>query len=397
MRQRIFQVLPTLLLAAAGAAVSILIENIHRHLEVDVTYTSFCNVNSSINCDVVLSSQYAWLFGVSVSLWALLFYVVVAGLAAAFVRSERIVQRQTLATWLLGLAGLGFAFSLYMAFVAFVILDTVCLMCSALYVVSLGLFFATYRLRAATQVLGNSAGKSSGEDRRVLYACVGAALALVASAAWSVAGGGKSPRLDAAGLRAQKADLVKWYQERPKFELSSDGQARGPADAPVTLVEFSDFDCPHCAKLDGLLTQLIRAEKLNVRVVFRHFPLSSDCNPAMQAAVHPRACLAATAAECAGEQDRFWQYQHNLFANQGRFQRDELIGYARDLGLDVAAFVACLGSEAARARVERDAREGQKLGIESTPTLFINGRRIEGAPSPDVLLDVLTLAADEKS
>lgn len=397
MRDRLLKTLPTLLLAAAGVIISLLIEDIHRQLAVDVTFTSFCNINSRVNCDVVLSSPWAWFLGLSVSKWALVFYLGLAGVAVASIRAERIRQRQTLTTWLFGLAGLGFAFSLYMAFVAFALLNTICLMCSALYVVSLGLFFTTYRLRAATRVLGNSGGAAGGEDRRVLQACLGAAVAMVVAAVWSVMGGGSEPRLDAAGIRAQKAELYKWYQERPLLELSADGQARGPADAPVTLVEFSDFDCPHCAKLDNLLTQVIRAERLNVRLIFRHFPLSSDCNPAMQASVHPRACLAAVASECAGEQDRFWQYQHTLFANQGRFQRDELLGYARDLDLDIARFVECLGSEAARARVERDAREGAKLGIESTPTLFINGRRIEGAPSPDVLLDLLTLAADESS
>jgi protein-disulfide isomerase len=129
-----------------------------------------------------------------------------------------------------------------------------------------------------------------------------------------------------------------------------------------------------------------------VRVDFRHFPLDSACNPKVAAPMHQSACLAAVAAECAGEQGKFWQYHNLLFANQQELGRAFLIEYATRLGMDVARFTDCLGSAAAQARVRDDAAEGARLGIDSTPTVFINGRKIKGALEPELLTSAVVLA-----
>ena len=397
MQRRILNALPVILFALCGVAVSVMIQDIHRQLSADVTFTSFCNINSQINCDVVLMSPYAYLGGITVSLWAILFYVGVVVAALASVRFDKARQREGAARVVFGMSVLGLLFSIYMAVVAFFILGTLCLMCSALYLVSRGLFASAWRLRSAT----NSAhgGKRTGEgtagnDKKVLLASLGAGALLIAFGAFGVLGGGSEP-LDAEGIRQTKPDIYRWFMERPRVDVPTEGHSRGPVDAAVTLVEFSDFNCPHCAHLDETISQILRGKHPDLRVVFRHFPLSSDCNSAAKSTIHPTACLAAVAAECAGEQDRFWQYEHTLFANQGSFRRSDLVGYARIVGLDVAAFERCLESDEARARVENDAREGARLGVQSTPTIFLNGRRIEGAPKGDVLLDAITLARDE--
>jgi protein-disulfide isomerase len=129
-----------------------------------------------------------------------------------------------------------------------------------------------------------------------------------------------------------------------------------------------------------------------VRIVFRHFPLDSACNPSVASRMHPQACLAAVASECAAEQGKFWQYHNLLFDNQQRLGREFLIAYATRLGLNTERFAACLSSDAVQARVERDTKAGAELGIDSTPTVFINGRKIKGALEPERLADALTLA-----
>ena len=108
--------------------------------------------------------------------------------------------------------------------------------------------------------------------------------------------------------------------------------------------------------------------------------------------MHPSACLAAVAAECAGEQGKFWQYHNLLFANQQELGRVFLIQYATRLGMDVARFTECLGRADVQARVREDAAEGGRLGIDSTPTVFINGRKIKGALDPELLTNAVILA-----
>jgi len=153
----------------------------------------------------------------------------------------------------------------------------------------------------------------------------------------------------------------------------------------VTLAEFSDFECGHCANAFRSLKQVLPRYQRDVQVRFHHFPLDSACNPAVKQPMHQYACLAAMAAECAGAQGRFWDYHDQLFEHQSHLDRDSLIAYAQQIGLDRAAFLACLDSDAPRQAVARDINEGLRLGIESTPTFFLNGRTITGAPRADAL------------
>lgn len=398
MRERLLRALPALLFAVAGIGLSVWIQSIHAELTRDVTYTSFCNINSNIDCDRVLTSAYATFAGSTVALWSMLFYLIVAAAITCTAVLEPHRQRERAANLAIGLAILGLVFSVYMAVVAFFVLKTICLMCSGLYLVSLGLFATAWRLRPPppTRKRGGTTTQSRAtQNRRVLTVSLAAGALLIGLGVWEVAAD-RSPRLDADGIRRERPEIYEWFQARPVVDLEDGGHARGPGDAAVTLVEFSDFDCPHCARLDETITRLMRSERLGIRVVFRHFPLNAQCNPAAQGTRHPEACDAAVAAECAGEQDRFWPYQHTLFSRQGRFSRSDLVGYARQHGLDIEAFERCMDGGEARARVERDAREGARAGVQSTPTIFINGRRIEGAPKEDVLIDALTLARESK-
>ena len=115
-------------------------------------------------------------------------------------------------------------------------------------------------------------------------------------------------------------------------------------------------------------------------MVFRHFPLDASCNPAVRGhSPHHDACLAAIAAECAGQQNRFWEYHDELFENQKALERESLFRYARDVGLDIPTFRTCLDDPATRDRVRADVEAGIQFDIVSTPTLYINGRKLDGA------------------
>jgi len=155
--------------------------------------------------------------------------------------------------------------------------------------------------------------------------------------------------------------------ESPAFSIATDDQpAKGTANASVTIVEFTDFECPSCARQHPVLERLVNEYGDRVRLVVRDFPLSQ----------HANARKAAEAAEAAREQGKYWEYASVLFRNQSALGVDKLRQYATDLGLDRTRFDASLDSGKLAAKVQRDVHDGRKLGLNGTPTLFINGKRL---------------------
>lgn len=170
-----------------------------------------------------------------------------------------------------------------------------------------------------------------------------------------------------AELEAAATIQVKLQRERAVVEAT--GPSRGPASAPVTIVEFSDFQCPYCARVTPTLDQILERFPEKVRIVFRHLPLP----------FHGQAKLAAQAAVCAERQGLFWEYHDQLFANQGALQRPQLIDYANLLELGAEDFEACMDSAETLARVDADLAAAQALGATGTPAFFINGIMLSGA------------------
>lgn len=142
----------------------------------------------------------------------------------------------------------------------------------------------------------------------------------------------------------------------------------GPENAPITLVEFSDFQCPYCAVAAPELHRVMRAFPQQIRLVFKEYPLD----------IHPQAPLAAAAAVAADRQGKFWDMHDAMFARHHSLSREGLIATAQDIGLDIDKFSADLDSEKVKASVAQDLSEGDKIGIQGTPTLFINGQKYNG-------------------
>lgn len=161
---------------------------------------------------------------------------------------------------------------------------------------------------------------------------------------------------------------VRVLLEAPRVTVNVDaGPSKGPADAPVTIVEFADFQCPYCRDAVATLARLQAAFPTQVRLVFRDFPLP----------MHADAPRAAEAAGCADEQGRFWEMHDALFA--GAVRREDLARRAADAGLDAARFQACLTSGRQQTRWQSGRALGLQLGVSATPTFFVNGRAVTGA------------------
>ena len=158
--------------------------------------------------------------------------------------------------------------------------------------------------------------------------------------------------------------------EPPRQKIATaDSPAQGPANAPIELVEFSDFQCPFCYRSFPTVKQVMETYSGKVRFVYRNYPLPN----------HPNARPAAEAAQCANEQGQFWPYHDRLFANQSKLSDSDLKASAAALGLDAGRFNACLDSHKYQARVEADTKAGNEAGVNGTPAFFINGRLLSGA------------------
>jgi protein-disulfide isomerase len=182
-----------------------------------------------------------------------------------------------------------------------------------------------------------------------------------------------------ATLRAQ-ATVVTLLQP-PRNQVSiDDDPVKGPPDAPVTIIEFSDFQCPFCKRVLPVLEQVFATYPGKVRLVYRDFPIPS---------LHPHAQRSAEAAHCAGEQGQFWAYHDALFADQERFAVTKLSDYARSIGLDLAAFEQCLASNKYTAEVQKDVADGTQAGVTGTPAFFVNGRFLPGAQPFDAFRQII--------
>ncbi len=200
------------------------------------------------------------------------------------------------------------------------------------------------------------------EERKETLVALAIVLVVFCAAGWWVYHAFMNPAAQAQG-------------EAVKVPLD-DSPSIGSENASVTVVEFSDFECPFCGEFArSAMPDIERAyiETGKVRLVYKHFPLSR---------IHPHALLAAQAAACADLSGRFWEYHDALYANQQALAEDDLVGYAQRQGINESSFRECLDKGEQIHIVTRDMDEGSKAGVSGTPTFFFNGRRVVGALTP---------------
>jgi protein-disulfide isomerase len=169
----------------------------------------------------------------------------------------------------------------------------------------------------------------------------------------------------------QKKSSIAILLPRPKMDVAVDpARLRGNPNAPVTIVEFSDFQCPFCRTAEPAIKEVLERYKDKVRFSYRDFPIER---------IHPMAKQAAEASRCAGEQGKFWEYHDLLYANQANLDQAGLIGHARTVGLDMDRFSTCLMTGKFEAPVNSDLQLGIKAGVSGTPAFYINGVYLSGA------------------
>jgi protein-disulfide isomerase len=362
-------------LAALGAAVSVL--STLDHLDYKRSggdSKGFCAAIVDSGCASAHSSAAAEILGVPISLAGAAWYLAAALLAVA---AGLALRRPSDRGWrrlaagapvLLLAAGVGsLAYSAWLASVL-VRLGQVCPFCAALYAVNAGM----------TAVAAAWAWPVVRRPAQALRQAVapGVAAAVLFSAGLAA---GYAAYLGA--LAAPDPPPSPGVAVDPGTDLSLPDRvpSRGDAAAPATLIEVSDLECPFCAQMHETISQLLARRPDRLRVRFVNFPLDTACNCHVSVCLHQTACLASRGAICAGRQGRFWDFADRCYANPGRHTRGDLLGYAAGLGLDRAAFGACLDDPATAGDLADDVALGHRMGVRATPTILLNGVRFEGA------------------
>ncbi|HEU4383377.1 MAG TPA: vitamin K epoxide reductase family protein [Anaeromyxobacteraceae bacterium] len=348
--------------ALAAALVGLVLSGmlVRLHGQAHAGIASFCDLSETVSCDKVALSRFSVALGLPVAAWGVLGYGLSAALSAAGLR-----RRRPSPTWpsglLFAIGGTAAAASVALALVSKFAIGAWCLLCTASWGASLLLFAAAWRacrgpgpaaaLRADLATLRAAPGRTAA----LLLACL-AAMAL-AAAAW--------PR---------------YWKAKPAAVRAA--PAAAPGSGPAEVVEYSDYQCPMCARAHDE-TKAFLAGRPDVKLVKRHFPLDPTCNPLVKRVIHESACALARAAICAEAQGRFAEMDDALFANQERGEPPEAI--AARLGLDAVRFRACLASPETDRRIAADIAAAARDGVRATPTFVVGGAAVAGRLPAELL------------
>jgi len=341
---------------------------IHLLLKAQPDSGSFCNFGGYLDCDIVNSSRFASVLGVPVAYGALAVYLLLAAICVAELWGN--TKPRALA-YARGLGAFAVIYSVYLAFISVSVLQALCVFCVALYAVNIGLAAVGWWRPPAPRVrfLGLLAGDL--KQLRSGFQLWPAQLGLVSLLVGAVV-------LRQLGVSMQSEEPVFSSNVVVSGQITrvAVGHEEGPADAPLVVMEFIDFECPFCKRAAVVIDQLRSQYAGQVRFVLKHHPLDRACNTALRRGAHRRACQAADAAVCAGRQGRLWQFQTEVFARG--VGDNEIEDAAQAIGLDVAAWRQCRWAESSREIVKADIEDGLRVGVRGTPSFIVGDRLVSG-------------------
>lgn len=378
------------LIAAAGALVSDYLVRIHAQtIFAKAGDTGLCAAAAGFSCAEAARSVYSTVMGLPVAVLNEAFFLTLIALVGIErtwpLKFPRIPDALFASTLLAVLV------SLFMAGVSAFVIDFWCPWCMVLYALNAGAFATV----AATHPDGfkRAFGRMFTLPANPAFWVSVGIMGLI-----TVFGQGVYVKRAEAAHDAYRARQAAMGMQAPAhYDLAvGDAPGRGPADAPVVIVEFSDFECPYCKRFTAELKAAAEKAGGDLRYHFKHFPMDNACNPLITREFHKNACDAAAATVCAQRQGKFWEMHDLLFENNRRLAPEHLVDYAAQLGLDVETFRACLEDPEVIARIREDIAQGEKVGVQGTPTFYVNGWRHEGGRSADELVGLIREAKRQK-
>ncbi len=346
-----------------------------------------CSILFQATCDEALLSSYGNVLGLSLAAWGVVYFGAIGFLFAFGQLFKEGFQRESLVALLcLDVAAVGIGVALSTQF--FTGSVPFCPLCIEIHVINVALFPLLFVVngqspRQVAATLGAGArwllGGKSDDSSQAAWKAVGflaAGLFAVLLFQWALLRTERVARTAAEGPAFE--ELMAEFQTMPLQDLPIDeaDPRMGPETARVEVVVFSSFQCPGCRGLAPVLTSLQSRFRDDVTLVFKHFPLGTDCNPTLGRNMHPRACALAAAAVAAHMQGQFWAFHDALFATSLNPSEEQLAGISADIELDLARFNADRSSDEAALKVRRDVELGVQLGVTETPAVFVNGKRV---------------------
>jgi len=361
-----WQYISIIVIALAGVVIAAELTHLHLKVIGDPSFDSFCNISDKVNCDKVNSSKYSEIFSIPISHLGFLTYIFIIIVAFFSMRGSPLSN-------LLNTANLFIfvfcnIYSVFLFYVSVAVIKSLCILCCGLYIVNLLLLIVSlFKIRDYfTLNISCPLRAHRGFAISVIIFVLFALVSTIVLRNMTISERENSKRITEERKKAIYRDI----------DISG-SFFYGPENAPVTVVEVTDFECPFCRKTYPVVKDAVNRYKDRIKFVLKNFPLGIECNPSLRVDMHPRACRAAYAAFCAGEQNRFFEYADKLM--YGDLSVDAYIMYAKELSLDLDRFNACLNSDRPRQFIARDISTCEKCQIMSVPTVFINGRMIIGA------------------
>jgi len=336
-------------------------------------FDSFCKIGQAFDCNAIDASPYAELFaGLPLAAAAAGWFLATLALSLLARSSE---FSGVLYPWMYGMSVVGALVSVGYLVVMTTVLKVGCLLC-------LGVDAVNFALLGVMHFHRPREGAGRGPLSVGAWATgVSLALAIVIAKGMQ----GEAPARSDVQDRIQSiVSAAPMSINLPEGVISV-----GSPQAKVTIVKFSDFQCPSCRAGAQTLHPVLKRLGGQVRFVYRNFPLDASCNRMIKHAMHPAACEMALGALCAESQGKFEEYYQYAFDHQQELKKGSALEAAKAIGLDATRFESCLSDAGTQARLSRDIEEAIALNVESTPTFFVNGRRVVGAQPPEIWNAVL--------
>ncbi|OFX21071.1 MAG: hypothetical protein A2V77_10875 [Anaeromyxobacter sp. RBG_16_69_14] len=376
--------LAALALSLVGVLLSLFLARLHGQAHAGIT--SFCAIDDVVNCDRVATSRFSVVLGLPVAVWGVFGYALAGALAAS-----GLTRRRVHPGWPAGLlfvvAAAAVVASVALALVSKLAIGAWCLLCAASWAVSLGLLVAAWRACRGFGVAGAARADlalARERPRSTVALALGAAAAVALVAAAYPRYWERPPRRSGPPLATSTPGPIGSATQPGSAAAPVGSVAPGGAATPadVTVVEYSDYECPYCARAHEE-TRAVLSGRPDVTLVRRHFPLDASCNSAVARTIHPSACALARAAICAEAQGRFAEMDDALFQNQ----RESLppIKLAERLGLDIERYTACVASHQTDQRLAADVGAAVRDGVSATPT-YVVGHALHAGRLPVELL-----------
>lgn len=379
--------------AALGAFFSILATTQHLRIAREgLDQASFCAISDTINCDIVQASSYSEFLGVPIAWWGLCYYSILGFIAILAALSHRERRPSVAFAWFMSIGGI--FYTLFLAYVVLAILEVTCIECMAMYLANITLFVFLFvalgipiggLFRFVRDYVLAVFKRPSNLDFKPRIVKHVASVSIVFLLGWIAISSITAEEVKRDRASVDEKLKAFYMQSLHRIDVNPEWAVWGNPDAKVTIVEFSEYQCPFCRVAAFNVKPYLHEFKDDVRYYFVNYPLDSSCNDQMKRQMHPLACFAAKAGICMQGLGKFWKFHDKLFRDQSKLSRKRIMDIAESMGANSDELQRCIESSETDSRVRQEIKAGQDIYVTGTPSLFLDGRKLKYWRDPKFL------------